>query len=236
MDNPQTEAYVDCAKNGIEEGYEWAAFFDIDEYLQLKRHDDMVDLLEEHLSSGALGVNWYVFRPRKEDVLYKPLPLPKRSMFREVDPYRHIKSIVKLSDMDLGRSKKMNFIHAVMVRKGKLHDTNNHPFQANFNANGPTDVVVLHHYAIKSYKEFLAKRLRGRAAAKSFDNSARIESAQEHFLKALDPNDTSSNDIQVDTKSPHINIEVVYDDSGWEAMKKYAPQYAFYDDLVRHQL
>ena len=63
----QERFYHDC-----EEGvYTWVAFFDIDEFLVLKKHDDVHDMLEEHLQRGALGINWYIFKPTQTDVIIK---------------------------------------------------------------------------------------------------------------------------------------------------------------------
>ena len=212
--NPQVQAYLNCATNAREESYTWAAFFDIDEFLQLKKHRDVVDFLEEYASSGAIAVNWYRFHPGKGDVLYKPLPVTKRFMYRERAVNHIVKSIAKLSDMDM-----KPFIHDAAVTNGTLHDTNNHSFTGPYNPLGSTDVAALYHYHIKSHKEYVAKRLRGRADIKGFANyTARVEESQKLFEKALDPHNTNDSGG-------------VYDDSAWEAMKKYAPQYAMFDDL-----
>ena len=214
----QQSAYQQCAKTALEEGYVWAAFFDIDEFLQLKKHDNVVEFLEEHASSGSIGVNWIVFQPTKEDLLYKPLPVTKRFMYRypDINGNQHIKSIVKLSDMDVNRG----LIHDATLKNGTQHDTNNHSFSGPFNPNGPNDVAVLYHYHQKSHKEYVAKRQGGRADVQS-DKQLNILKAQYLFNKALDPNDNSFN--------PETE-NMVYDNLAWEAMKKYVPRYAVYDD------
>jgi hypothetical protein len=216
----QVEAYQKCAKMALEEGYVWAAFFDLDEFLQLKKHENVVEFLEEHASSGSIGINWVMFEPIKEDLLYRPFPVTKRFMYRYPDavPNLHIKSIVKLSDMDMNHG----LIHNAHLKNGTQHDTNNHSFSGPFNKNGPTDVAVLYHYHKKSHKEYVAKRQRGGVSTPQEEVPEQIKQAEEWFDKALDPTDNSFNPA---------TENMVYDDLAWKAMKKYVPHYAVYDDL-----
>ena len=41
-------AYRDCARTAYAQGYTWAAFFDADEILILKKHDNVVSFLRDH--------------------------------------------------------------------------------------------------------------------------------------------------------------------------------------------
>lgn len=218
----QFEANSKCASTAKREGYVWAAFFDIDEFLQLKKHEDMVEFLEEHVSEGALGVNWILFRATKKDFIYKPFPVTKRFMYRNPndDFNKFIKNIAKLSDLYVDNKGLIStYIHEAKLRRGTLHDTNNHPFKDPFNTNGPTDVAALHHYRTKSHKEYIMKTKRGRAGTGDIKHSF-LPRAEEAYKKALDPND-NSNSIE----------NLIYDDSAWEAMKKYVPRYALYEDI-----
>jgi len=217
----QSSVYFDCAKNAIEEGFVWAAFFDIDEFLQLKKHNDMVEFLEEYASSGAIAINWLLFLPRKEDVLYSPLPLTKRFKYHQKQTNQHIKSIARLNDMRLHG---YLLIHDVKVKNGTLHDTNYHTVKGPFNIDGPIDVVVLHHYNRKSHKEFIAKTARGRADTDTDPN--RLQFAQNLLTDALDPNNNTFTDNHYKTE------DLVYNDFGWEAMKKLVPKYAMFDELT----
>jgi len=233
----QMTAYQKCAKKSLEEGYVWAAFFDVDEFLQLKKHENVVEFLEEHASSGSISVNWLLFQPARKELLYKPLPVTKRFMYRkhEKNEYanQHIKIIAKLSDLEGGFPSP----HFADLKHGTQHDTNNHTFTGPFNDNGPTDVAALYHYHKKSHKEYTAKRLRGRAdvgipnnlltALKEYIAKIRgipndmVREAQDLFTAALNKDDNSFERIE----------NMVYDDSAWESMKKYVPSYAMYDGL-----
>jgi len=64
---PQERSYLTCAQSALNgdfgENKKWAAFFDVDEFLVLKKHEHVDELLEEHLpkGSGALSINWVRF-------------------------------------------------------------------------------------------------------------------------------------------------------------------------------
>ena len=64
---PQERSYLTCAQLALNgqfgENKKWAAFFDVDEFLVLKKHEHVDELLEEHLpkGSGALSINWVRF-------------------------------------------------------------------------------------------------------------------------------------------------------------------------------
>ena len=116
----QERAYYDCTQKAVEERvYTRAAFFDIDEFLVLKKHEDVHDMLEEHLQRGSLGINWYLFRPTQIDVIYSPLPVTKWFMYRN-NLTDIIKSIVKLSDFDLQKPKGC-YVHIFPLKEGVTH-------------------------------------------------------------------------------------------------------------------
>lgn len=218
----QKRAYHDCAQKAIEEGlYTWAAFFDIDEFLVLKKHEDVHNMLEEHLQRGALGINWHHFHPTNHDILYSPLPVTKRFMYRG-NLTDIIKSIVKLSDLNL-QKRKGCYVHMFPLKEGVTHGFNGENItDGMYNREGTEDVAVLHHYHKKSFKEYLAKRLRGRA---DLDPNSRvvkkgIANAQNMFKDALS---------QYHHNNTEIGKGLIFDDSAWQALKKNVPRYAVFD-------
>ena len=84
----------------------WMAFFDVDEFLVLKKHDTVNEFLMQHLRRGSLAISWYIFGTGFRDV-YAPLPVTKRFMYRdglekhERHPQWHnVKSIMLTADYD----------------------------------------------------------------------------------------------------------------------------------------
>ncbi len=150
----QHYAYLDCAKRALANNHTWAAFFDVDEFLILRKHKNIVSLLEEHCKSGALSINWYVFGTGGH-VSYTPLPMTKRFKMREPNVNLHVKTIVRLSDMD--KERYPGGAHYQNLKRGTQHDTRNNSFFGPYNPDGPDDVVILHHFWTKSEKEFRFK-------------------------------------------------------------------------------
>lgn len=60
--HPQFEAYRDCYSNMSDE-YDWIAFFDVDELLELHQHNNIIEFLsdERYSSYQAIHIRWKVF-------------------------------------------------------------------------------------------------------------------------------------------------------------------------------
>jgi hypothetical protein len=206
--NKQAAAYLDCARKLHKAGkHTWAAFFDLDEFLILKKHAHLEDFLHEQRLSGAIGVNWLMFGTNSRTV-YSPVPVTKRFMYRLPDDnavHAHIKSIVNLSAFDLSRTPHVH--HPNLIHGTHQKDTNGKIFKGPFNPNGPTDVAVLYHYHWKSKKEYISKKQRGRADQRKA-NPQEVEDA----IAAM-----------------YQNNGTIFDDAAWIAVKKYVPKYALFD-------
>lgn len=139
--------------------YTWCAFIDADEFIVLKKHTNIVSMLEDHCQNGALTLNWYMFGSSGH-TNYLPEPVTKRFQLRAINIDKHIKTIVHLASVvTMG-------IHECYVMKensGVPHDTNGNQVQGPYNPNGPIDVAVIHHYNAKSLEEYHWKIARGRA-------------------------------------------------------------------------
>ena len=82
----------------------YMAFFDVDEFLVLKKHTNIDDFLIQHLPKGALSISWFIFGSGNT-TMYSPLPVTKRFLYRDGtnEGERHrkwdnVKSILKLED------------------------------------------------------------------------------------------------------------------------------------------
>jgi hypothetical protein len=100
----QMYSYHMCASE-FKNDHAYMAFFDVDEFLVLKKHDNVDDFLRDHLPKGALQISWYIFGTNLRG-MYSPLPVTKRFTLRdgtsEIDrhpsEWHNVKSILKLSD------------------------------------------------------------------------------------------------------------------------------------------
>jgi Glycosyl transferase family 2 len=199
----QIEGLLECAKRSISKSHTWTAFFDVDEFLILRKHSDIISFLQAHCHSGALSINWLVFGNSNHSI-YLPLPVTKRFTFRMPSTHYLVKSIVRLSDLNVTLPQNAHF---QFLKSGTQHDTSNKSFIGPYNPGGPEDVSVLHHYWTKSTKEFhLRSCIRGANTADS--NS----SANYPNCGKLPP--------------PECNK---FDDTAWNELKKRIPWYAVYD-------
>ena len=96
----------------------WAAFIDVDEFIVLKKHTHIKDLLREKCSSGALVLNWVLFGSNGHEN-YEERPVLERFTKREKCVHNHTKWIVRLLHLD-------NMInpHFGKLLYGKAVDTN----------------------------------------------------------------------------------------------------------------
>ena len=200
----QMSAYFDCITEfAVKNNHTWVGFFDFDEFLLLKDHNNIVDLLSERCQNGSLSFNWIRFGHGDREV-YQPIPLTKRFLFRENFTHTEVKTIAKVVDLDLKR-KPLN-PHAVRLKNGQRHDVNgmilHKPFYQNRRL--PTGTAVVLHYNTKSYKEFIFKRLRGRADSKGDDFDERVIQAMNRSFPEKYP---------------------LFSNEGWEATKKFLPLY-----------
>lgn len=136
----------------------WCAVLDADEFIVLKKHKTIKELLEEYCKSGALGLNWYLFGSSGHQH-YIDEPVRKRFTHRAAHINQHVKTLGHIPSMS-----KMVIHHPVLnPNMGTFHDTNGKTINGPYNPNGPSDVAVIHHYFTKSKDEFMKKIERGMA-------------------------------------------------------------------------
>jgi hypothetical protein len=201
----QMEAYKDCAQTyGIRNKHTWVAFFDVDEFLVLRKHRHVVDFLHEHAREGQIGINWFWFTTSGR-LLYEPLPVTQRFVYREQDVNQHVKSIIYLQNMDMTR--RVHPHYAYLKDNRHQTDTNGREFKGPYNIGGPTDTAVLHHYWTKSRKEFVRKKMRGRS----------------------DSADSNVNLTDAEQQADSMPSGAVFDDSAWKLLKELVPKYRVFD-------
>ena len=104
-------------------------------------------------------------------------------------------------------------IHKVRTNHG-TRDTSGKNVSGPFNKNGPDDVALLYHYGFKSFKENIAKRVRGRVSIVDQNGPAG------HYDSLLKD--------AMDGKAPN---GTVFDDTAWQFLKKQVPWYAKFDEI-----
>jgi hypothetical protein len=156
----------------------WCAFVDADEFIVLKKHDNINSFLKEYCKEGGVSLNWYIYGDSKLHG-YSPEPVTKRFVWREATVNQHVRTIVKCDDVE-----SYTEIHGVgnfKVGKNKK-DTNGKIVEGPYNPNGPTDIAYINHYFTKTREEFNIKRGRGLSDTGKYRNEKNFE---EHNFNAV---------------------------------------------------
>lgn len=212
----QGYAYEQCLRQDAVNNT-FAAMIDIDEFVVLKKHDNIVDFMVEHcdVECGQISLNWQMMGTSNE-TSYTPTPVTKRNI--HVHPFtawsRIVKAIVRPTYVD----DYMDWSHTVMLKRGHWVDTNGtvipritstarccnpHDYA------GPRDVGIIYHYKYKSEEEFYMKScLRG--------DSLKLRGDME---KCGHMRNTGN--------FPRGGID--YDDLAWKQLKRQVPKYAIFD-------
>ncbi len=156
----QMPAYNDFFLN-YSEDFEWVCFFDTDEFLVLKKHENIKDFINDYNECDAIGINWRIFgsNGKKE---YENLPVTQRFTKCEKEPNKHVKSIIRCDRAVLP----MKNPHYSETKNNNTCNLNKKKFNGPFNEDYNIDIAELHHYIIKSYNEYLEKIKRGRSDTK----------------------------------------------------------------------
>jgi hypothetical protein len=149
----QVPLYNQVLKDNTE--YDWLAFIDCDEFIVLKKHKNIKELIEEYQHrTNVIGLNWTMYgnmgiETRQGDSLLKPFKMRNKG----TDP--HVKVIVNARSgvvMQLPH----NCYTPAMDTDGKL-------FNGYSNHNGPMDVAYINHYHNKTKEDWILRCERGRA-------------------------------------------------------------------------
>jgi hypothetical protein len=158
----QLPAYNHFIQNNTE--YTHAAFIDCDEYIVLKKHNNIHELIQQHNNPLGLGLNWRYFGSMGK-LERKGNSLLKQFTKRQMGVDRHIKVILNLQD-------KPRMILPHNANRPVL-DTNGNTINGPFHPNGIVDVAYICHFHSKTYEDWVLRCKRGRADTKSV--SAKIE-------------------------------------------------------------
>lgn len=158
---PGTQQQLNCYNNFIytfNTQFDWAAFFDVDEFLVLKQHNNIQSFLNDYTDCNAIGINWAVYGNSHNTKADLNIPVIKRFTQRSTEKHKfneHIKSIVKLPT----KSVFINPHHTNHI----WYNLDKEPRTGPFNQPIKWNVAQLNHYFCKSTDEFLQKCDRGRA-------------------------------------------------------------------------
>jgi len=198
--SPQMVAFNEAVKWLHEHQPEWAALFDVDEFLNLKQDASLDDFLNRFPDADAIAINWKIFG--SSHLTEKGIGLtPERFLWSAHEDYfehRQFKSIFRYNK-DLIRIHHRAIYKSHVYEKLKYTYPNGVPLNKKIIQPGPFNLVdgkyyfdfsvaQLNHYAIRSLSEFKKKRMRGNGLTPvSIDSS--IKARDDRYLKQFDKND-----------------------------------------------
>jgi hypothetical protein len=136
--------------------YDWICFLDVDEFIVLKKHNNIKEFITDYKKYNAIGINWVLFGDNNlKSVVNDNYNVLERFTKCELNHNVHIKFIVKSS-----KNVKMVTPHNCQATTISTCYTN---FSGPYLNNCNTDVAQINHYFCKTYEEFLLKVARGRS-------------------------------------------------------------------------
>lgn len=150
----QYSAYNHFIQNYNKE-YDWAAFFDVDEYLVLHKHKTIKSFIKKYGVKSSIAINWVLFGDNNIKEVNNNYNIISRFTKRQDEVNIHIKVISKLRNdivFNLPHNTNREWI-----------DTCGNIGRGPFNRNCNIDVAQLNHYFCKTYPEFIEKVKRGRS-------------------------------------------------------------------------
>lgn len=172
----QMPAYNHFLKN-YRNDFDWAAFIDCDEFIVLKKHNNIKEFLTEFDNPYGIGINW-VFYGADSKLKRDGNSLLKQFTKRQKDTDRHIKTLMKLSSG--------GFMTLPHNPNTQLMDTNKNFFVGPYNPNGDEKYIVLNHYHHKTYEDWLIRCDRGQSDNGPTKKPEQWVETKEHFCDIED--------------------------------------------------
>ena len=136
------------------------ACIDIDEFIVLKKHNNIKDFINEFITGDCegIGMNWRFFGSSGNKEAKTNEPLTKRFTLCQKDGNMHIKTLFKKDNFI-----SFNTMHDVILSKGFIKSTNGQVIYGPFNHNIDLNYIQLNHYKCKTLEEFKYLSTRGQA-------------------------------------------------------------------------
>ena len=206
----QSAAYKQCIIEALDQHADWVGTIDVDEFLVLKKHKSVVDLMNDHCPSirycGQLSFNWRMFGSANQ-TKYHAYPVTRRFQYFTEGWQGTIKTIVDPQAVDI---ENFHWQHSIQLkRRFNWLDTNGSLMRQKgwrrmSNDANPGDIAVLHHYRYKSQEEW---------------DIANCERGNEYNDKAKQRCHTPA------------EVGTIFDDSAWKQLRRMVPSYQKYDDI-----
>lgn len=139
--------------------YRWTAFFDVDEFLVLNKHNNVKDFLSDYSDCNAIGINWAIFGNNYHEKVvnnnYNVLSRFTKRLDENFYKNEHVKMILQTPYSHMVNPHHSSAPYWFNLNKQKRNGAYNKPVD--------WSVAQLNHYCSKSIQEMHDKVNRGRA-------------------------------------------------------------------------
>jgi len=164
--NQQRNAYTNWLETNRQH-FDFAAFFDVDEFLLLKKHNTVQEFVSGYVNHAGIGINWYLFGNNGHtEIVDGEYSQIKRFTMRQSQMNEHIKTILNCS------SGCMMDVHNPY--NGRVSSPNGIVFNGPFNKQTDDSIAQINHYYCKTKGEYIKKCERGRADSPVYTNTYEI--------------------------------------------------------------
>ena len=163
-DYMQLKAYNDFIDNR-RNGFDYAAFIDIDEFICLKKHKNISDFLQNYVDVYGVGLSWRIFGDNSlKEVVDGNYNVIDRFTKCEAKFNRHIKTLLNMK-LSQGMFHFVNphFVDASLQYDIIVDASRSHFIKGPFDMQANNDIAQVNHYYCKTRPEFAAKIANGRA-------------------------------------------------------------------------
>lgn len=181
--NIQAKCYSTFSKDYVNE-YEWAAFFDVDEFLVLNKHKNVKDFIDNYKNNDCVIINWAMFGDNNlKDFDEKNTSSVHRFTKRKQTPHNQFKSISRLSS-SFNHEIHMPYEHNKGIKK--WIDTNFNEGFGPFNQITDFGLAMLNHYFCRTFFEFKLKSERGNACKSGVDGRRNLSDFYENNFNEVE--------------------------------------------------
>jgi hypothetical protein len=165
----QEEAYNDCYHNHAE-GYDWIAYFDIDEFLVIDEGKTINQFLSQKKFAqvDAIQLNWRIFGDNGL-VHYEDKPVRERFTMPAMLQTNHVKTIIRTNNPNF----KSLCCHYAEIINGKYVYPNGNKTEKGFKQPIDYEGAHLDHYFTKTIEEWIDRKIgKTSATGKDYMNTA----------------------------------------------------------------
>jgi len=169
---PAYNSFINSYKND----YDWVCFIDVDEFITLKKHKNIKELISDYNDYDSIALNWALFGDNgAKDVIDNNYSVLNRFTKRGKLLDKHIKTICKLKSNPIYTNPHSSNIKWVATNGVIGHG----PFNEKHN----DTIAYINHYFCKTPTEFLEKISRGRSDTKDIRDFSDYE---KHNINEID--------------------------------------------------